>query len=144
MYVKQQCIIRNNKTTLCCYPRHSFLIHYQTNFPNLHGSWNMGGNTLKDPLFPAVYILRLAGKKAPVPWPLNSYRELKTPWHIVGLSSCEVVVNLWSICRAHQKSWVLYIIGWDRGQSIPTSTGDLILYEWIKSHSHSYWITSTD
>lgn len=27
----------------------------------------------------------------------------------------------------------------ERSQRIPTLTGDLILYEWIKSHLHSYW-----
>lgn len=97
------------------------------------------GGAPKDPLFD-FHILEHIGKNSPsmVPvWPLHGYRELKTPWHIIGLSLCEVAVNLWSICKAHQKSWVLYIIGW--GQSIPTLTGYLILYEWIKSHSHSYW-----
>ena len=131
--VMQQHITRKSITTMIV--SHSLLMHYRSNLPNLHDSWNMGGKCTKGwfiwLLYPGAY------------WPRPQYygpwivRELKTPWHIIGLSLCEVAVNLWSICRAHQKSWVLYIIGW--GRSIPTLTRYLILYEWIKSHSCSYW-----
>lgn len=60
-------------------------------------------------------------------------------WHVVGLGLSEVVVNIPSISLSSSK--VFTLLDGDRSQAVPALTGEFLLYEWIKSHSHSYWIS---
>lgn len=112
------------------------LLNPLSDLPNLHGFLIVVKNALKDTLVSFYNILELIvtlafGHKKPygsAPWIV---RDLRTPWwHIIGLSVCEVAVNLRSICRAHQKSWVLYIIGWRRRRKHPN----------IDWGFHSLWV----
>lgn len=121
MYVTEPCITRNNTTkvlssltklfkpTICliCLIFMVLEMWQKTNwrilcFPSFL-------QTFRSRSLESVFLFDLKSHQL---YLSNTCRNGGFLWHTVGLRLCEESVNLWLICRAHQKAWVLYIIGW--------------------------------